>query len=118
MTFLAALRHDRIDAPWFIEGPVDGESFRLYVKEVLSASRNVGVATRPRDLAVNRPKYADVALAVENACLNLMGLTAQKRQSLIKHGLPRACLVRFTFVKCVVSDTSSAAANRWLQPSA
>jgi len=35
MTFLAALRHDRIDAPWFIEGPIDGESFRLYVKEVL-----------------------------------------------------------------------------------
>ena len=22
MTFLAALRHDRIDAPWFIEGPI------------------------------------------------------------------------------------------------
>jgi transposase len=35
MTFLAALRHDRIDAPWFIEGPIHGESFRLYVKEVL-----------------------------------------------------------------------------------
>ena len=30
MTFLAALRHDRIDAPWFIEGPIDGESFRTY----------------------------------------------------------------------------------------
>src|SRR3982750_2629308 len=27
MTFLAALRHDRIDAPWFIEGPIDGDSF-------------------------------------------------------------------------------------------
>src|SRR6185312_13743639 len=24
MTFLAALRHDRIEAPWFIEGPIDG----------------------------------------------------------------------------------------------
>src|SRR5215471_2019921 len=32
MTFLAALRHDRIEAPWFLEGPIDGESFRLYVK--------------------------------------------------------------------------------------
>src|SRR6266536_288949 len=29
MTFLAALRHDRIDAPWFIEGPIDGVSFHL-----------------------------------------------------------------------------------------
>ena len=35
MTFLAALRHDRIDAPWFIEGPIDGVSFRLYVEKVL-----------------------------------------------------------------------------------
>lgn len=31
MTFHAALRHDRIDAQWFIEGPIDGESLRLYV---------------------------------------------------------------------------------------
>ena len=35
MTFLAALRHDRIDAPWFIEGPINGESFRTYVEKVL-----------------------------------------------------------------------------------
>ena len=35
MTFLAALRHDRIEAPWFIEGPIDGESFRTYIERVL-----------------------------------------------------------------------------------
>jgi transposase len=34
-TFLAALRHDRIDAPWLLEGPIDGESFRIYVEKVL-----------------------------------------------------------------------------------
>ena len=27
-TFLAALRHDRIDVPWLYDGPIDGESFR------------------------------------------------------------------------------------------
>ena len=26
MTFMAALRHDRITAPWFIEGPINGET--------------------------------------------------------------------------------------------
>jgi transposase len=31
MTFLAALRHDRIDAPWVTDGPINGELFRLYV---------------------------------------------------------------------------------------
>jgi transposase len=35
MTFLAALRLDRIDAPWLLEGPIDGESFRTYVASVL-----------------------------------------------------------------------------------
>jgi transposase len=35
MTFLAALRHDRIDAPWVIDGPINGKLFRLYVTEVL-----------------------------------------------------------------------------------
>src|SRR4029077_648575 len=29
-TFVAALRHDRITAPWVLDGPIDGESFRTY----------------------------------------------------------------------------------------
>jgi len=35
MTFLAALRHDRITAPWLLEGPIDGDSFATYVEKVL-----------------------------------------------------------------------------------
>ena len=35
MTFLAALRCDRIDAPWLLDGPINGESFRVYVEHVL-----------------------------------------------------------------------------------
>jgi transposase len=34
-TFLAALRLGRIDAPWLLEGPIDGESFRTYIERVL-----------------------------------------------------------------------------------
>ncbi len=36
MTFLAALRCDRIEAPWLIDGPIDGQRFRLYVERVLA----------------------------------------------------------------------------------
>lgn len=36
MTFLAALRHDGITAPWLIDGPINGERFRLYVETVLA----------------------------------------------------------------------------------
>ena len=35
MTFLAALRRDRIDAPWVVDGPINSELFRLYVEKVL-----------------------------------------------------------------------------------
>ena len=35
MTFLAALRHDRIDAPFVLDGPINGETFRLYVETQL-----------------------------------------------------------------------------------
>src|ERR1700724_831390 len=35
MTLLAALRGDRLDAPWVLHGPINGESFRVYVERVL-----------------------------------------------------------------------------------
>ena len=35
MTFLAALRHDRIAAPCVVDGPINGESFRAYVEQML-----------------------------------------------------------------------------------
>jgi transposase len=36
MTFIAALRHDRITAPWILDGPINGELFTLYVEKVLA----------------------------------------------------------------------------------
>jgi hypothetical protein len=30
MTFLAALRRKRIDAPWLLDGPINSERFRIY----------------------------------------------------------------------------------------
>lgn len=35
MTFLAGLRSDRIVAPWVVNGPIDGTSFRIWVERVL-----------------------------------------------------------------------------------
>lgn len=35
LTFLAALRHDRVTAPCLIDGPINGECFRTYVDRVL-----------------------------------------------------------------------------------
>lgn len=46
LTFLAALRHDRIDAPWVLDGPINGASFRTYVERVLVPT------LEPRDIVV------------------------------------------------------------------
>ncbi len=46
MTFLAALRHDHIDAPWLIDGPINGERFRVYVEKVLVPT------LRPGDIVI------------------------------------------------------------------
>jgi transposase len=46
MTFVAALRHDGITAPWIIDGPIDGESFRTYIERVLVPT------LRPGDIVV------------------------------------------------------------------
>ena len=35
MTFVAALRHDRITAPFVLDGPINGEWFTAYVEQIL-----------------------------------------------------------------------------------
>ena len=42
LTFIAALRCDRIDAPWVVDGPINGELFGLYVEKVLAPTLSAG----------------------------------------------------------------------------
>ena len=42
LTFLAALRCDRINAPCVIDGPINGESFLAYVEQVLVPTLKAG----------------------------------------------------------------------------
>jgi len=46
LTFLAALRQDRIAAPCVIDGPINGESFLAYVEQVLVP------ALKPGDIVI------------------------------------------------------------------
>jgi transposase len=46
LTFLAALRCDRIDAPCVFDGPINGTSFRAYVEQLLVPT------LRPGDIVV------------------------------------------------------------------
>jgi transposase len=72
MTFLAALRHDRVEAPWLLDGPIDGESFRLYVEQVLVPT------LRPGDIVImdnlSSHKGPAVRHAIEAAGASLLFL--------------------------------------------
>ena len=61
MTFVAALRHDRIEAPWLLDGPMNGERFAVYVKQVLAPT------LQPDDLVIMDNLSSHKGLAVRRA---------------------------------------------------
>ena len=58
MIFIAALRHDRISAPWVIDGPVNGELFTLYVEQVLAPTLAKGELVILDNLGSHKGKAA------------------------------------------------------------
>ena len=46
MTFIAALRHDRIDAPFVFDGPINAQIFQLYIENELVP------ALKPGDIVI------------------------------------------------------------------
>lgn len=42
LTFIAGLRHDRIDAPWVLDGAMNGEAFETYVRLELAPTLKLG----------------------------------------------------------------------------
>ena len=69
MTFIAALRHDRIDAPWVIDGPINGEFFRLYIEQVLAPTLKPGDIVILDNLGSHKGKAARAAVKARGARL-------------------------------------------------
>jgi len=69
MTFLAALRHDRIDAPWLIDGPINGELFLLYVERVLAPTLSPGDVVIMDNLGSHKSKAVRTAIRAAGAHL-------------------------------------------------
>jgi len=55
MTFIAALRRNSVEAPWLIDGPINGERFRLYVQKVLVPVLQPGDIVVIADSGASRP---------------------------------------------------------------
>jgi transposase len=69
MTFLAALRSDRIDAPWLIDGPINGERFRIYVEQVLVPTLKPGDIVIMDNLGSHKGKAVRRAIRAAGAKL-------------------------------------------------
>jgi len=61
MTFVRALRVDRIDAPCVFDGPINGDCFRVYVEQVLA------LTPRPGDVVIMDNLGSHKGTAVRNA---------------------------------------------------
>ena len=72
MTFLAALRHDRLEAPWLLEGPIDGESFTTYVEKVLLPTLRPGDIVIMDNLGSHRGKIVRALIRSAGAKLFLL----------------------------------------------
>ena len=73
-TFIAALRHDRICAPWLLDGPMDGASFLAYIRQVLAPELKEGDMVICDNLSSH--KVAGVREAIEARGAELLYLPA------------------------------------------
>jgi transposase len=69
MTFVASLRHDRIEAPWILDGPITGEGFRTYVEKVLAPTLKPGDLVIMDNLASHKGKAVRRAIRSAGAKL-------------------------------------------------
>ncbi len=68
-TFLAALRHDRIDAPCVIDGPINGTAFRAYVEQFLAPTLTPGDIVVMDNLGSHKVAGVREAIAAKGATL-------------------------------------------------
>ena len=69
MTFVAALRHDRIDAPWVLDGPINRDSFRTYVEQVLVPTLGPGDIVVMDNLGSHKSRAVRTAIRAGGARL-------------------------------------------------
>jgi hypothetical protein len=71
-TFIAALRHDRMSAPWLIDGPMDGILFLTYVQRVLCRELRRGDLVICDNLSSHKVQGVSEAIAACGAHLRYL----------------------------------------------
>ena len=91
MTFLAALRHDRIDAPWVFDGPSNAGIFRTYVEKVLVPTLHPGDIIILDNLASH--KAPAIRTAIRAAGARLWFLPAYSPDPCVAKNSPPDCFL-------------------------
>jgi len=110
-TFLAALRHDRVDAPWLVNGPINGERFLLYVEQVLVPTLSPGDIVIMDNLGSHKAKA--VRQAIRRAGARLIFLPKyspdlnpiEKFFAKLKHFLRKAAARNLNAICDAISQT-------------
>jgi len=131
-TFVAALRHDRIEAPWLLDGPIDSETFITYVAKVLLPTLRPGDIVIMDNLGSHRgkavrrlirsagaklfflPKYSPDLNPIEQVFAKLKQQSAIASSSWsCKSRQNRSTSDRHARCCCAVPRWPSARASRW-----
>jgi len=101
LTFIAALRHDRITAPCLFDGPINGESYRAYVEQILLPTLTAGDIVVMDNLGSHKSKAVRDAvrsvgarrlfLPAYSADLNPIEQVFAKLKTLIRKARARTC---------------------------
>lgn len=67
LTFIAGLRHDRLTAPWVIDGAMDGDAFSTYIKTQLAPTLNPGDVVVLDNLPAHKRQDAEKAVKQRGA---------------------------------------------------
>ncbi len=98
-TFIAALRHDQLSAPWLLDGPMDGACFLVYVQQVLGPELQPGDMVICDNLSSHKVQGVAEAIAARGAQLyhlpayspdlNPIEMAFSKLKALLRQASPR-----------------------------
>jgi transposase len=71
-TFLAALRHEQITAPFLVDGPVDAEVFLVYLQQVLVPCLHPGDTLILDNLATHKVQRVEQILQARDVALRYL----------------------------------------------
>jgi len=117
-TFVAALRHDGIKAPWLLEGAMNGDAFLSYVRRVLGPTLRKGDIVLLDNLSSHKVEGVREAVEARGATIlylppyspdfNPIENFFSKLKSLLRKAAPRSLKRLISSIRDILSSVSPA----------